>query len=118
MKISFFFIAVFRQGDIGTNWYTVLNGSLDVIVKDSNNSKVREMILIVWVEGVVFRVWVCVCVNVYVYIPSWFMRANVELLSFSFRFSLFFFLFLVADKRLYKRLCPSVRWSVGRSVRW
>ena len=26
------------------------------------------------------------------------------------------FLFLVADKRLYKRLCPSVRPSVGRSV--
>ena len=24
--------------------------------------------------------------------------------------------FLVADKRLYKRLCPSVRWSVGWSV--
>ena len=27
-----------------------------------------------------------------------------------------FFLFLVADKRLYKRLCPSVRWSVGPLV--
>ena len=26
------------------------------------------------------------------------------------------FEFLVADKRLYKRLCPSVRWSVRRSV--
>ena len=26
------------------------------------------------------------------------------------------FEFLVADKRLYKRLCPSVRWSVSRSV--
>ena len=25
--------------------------------------------------------------------------------------------FLIADKRLYKRLCPSVRWSVGPSVR-
>ena len=26
--------------------------------------------------------------------------------------------FLVADTQLYKRLCPSVRWSVGRSVGW
>ena len=24
-----------------------------------------------------------------------------------------FYLFSVADKRLYKRLCPSIRWSVG-----
>ena len=30
---------------------------------------------------------------------------------------LLFSRFLVADKRLYKRLCPSVRWSVGRLVR-
>ena len=35
------------------------------------------------------------------------------LLNFSFAF---FLLFLVADKRLYKRLCPSVRWSVGPLV--
>ena len=31
-------------------------------------------------------------------------------------------IFLVGDKRLYKRLCPSVRpsvrWSVGPLVRW
>ena len=27
------------------------------------------------------------------------------------------FMFLVADTQLYKRLCPSVRWSVGPSVR-
>ena len=26
--------------------------------------------------------------------------------------------FLVADTQLYKRLCPSVRWLVGRSVGW
>ena len=25
--------------------------------------------------------------------------------------------FLVADTQVYKRLCPSVSWSVGRSVR-
>ena len=30
---------------------------------------------------------------------------------------LFLFSFLVADTQLYKRLCPSVRWSVGWSVR-
>ena len=28
----------------------------------------------------------------------------------------FLFVFLVADQRLYKRLCPSVRRSIGRSV--
>ena len=28
----------------------------------------------------------------------------------------FFFRFLVADTQLYKRLCPSVRWSVGPSI--
>ena len=28
----------------------------------------------------------------------------------------FIFSFLVADMQLYKRLCPSVGWSVGRSV--
>ena len=27
-------------------------------------------------------------------------------------------LFLVADTQLYKRLCPSVHWSVGRLVGW
>ena len=31
--------------------------------------------------------------------------------------NLSFYRFLVADTQLYKRLCPSVRWSVGRSVR-
>ena len=27
--------SVFRQGDVGTNWYAVLNGSLDVLVANS-----------------------------------------------------------------------------------
>uniref|UniRef100_A0A8D0GBK6 Rap guanine nucleotide exchange factor 4 n=1 Tax=Sphenodon punctatus TaxID=8508 RepID=A0A8D0GBK6_SPHPU len=30
-------ITLFRQGDIGTNWYTVLAGSLDVKVSDTSN---------------------------------------------------------------------------------
>ena len=39
--------------------------------------------------------------------------AYLALFSFSFRL-----LFLVADTQLYKRLCPSVRWSVGWLVGW
>lgn len=30
-------ITLFRQGDIGTNWYAVLTGSLDVKVSDTSN---------------------------------------------------------------------------------
>uniref|UniRef100_A0ACB8G0E3 Rap guanine nucleotide exchange factor 4 n=1 Tax=Sphaerodactylus townsendi TaxID=933632 RepID=A0ACB8G0E3_9SAUR len=30
-------ITLFRQGDIGTNWYAVLAGSLDVKVSDTSN---------------------------------------------------------------------------------
>ena len=33
-------VAVFRQGDIGTNWYAVLSGSLDVSVNDTQERKV------------------------------------------------------------------------------
>lgn len=29
------FILVFRQGDIGTNWYAVLNGTLEVFLSKS-----------------------------------------------------------------------------------
>uniref|UniRef100_A0A8C3KK17 Rap guanine nucleotide exchange factor 4 n=1 Tax=Calidris pygmaea TaxID=425635 RepID=A0A8C3KK17_9CHAR len=36
-------ITLFRQGDIGTNWYAVLTGSLDVKVSDtSNHQKYRQ----------------------------------------------------------------------------
>ena len=31
---------MFRQGDIGTNWYAVLSGSLDVSVSDTTDTKV------------------------------------------------------------------------------
>ena len=46
---------------------------------------------------------------------------KVKSVCVSFFLSPFLFPFLVADERLYKRLCPSVgplvRWSVGPSVR-
>ena len=32
---------VYRQGDIGTNWYAVLSGSLDVNVSESGDEKVQ-----------------------------------------------------------------------------
>ena len=32
---------VFRQGDIGTSWYAVLSGSLDVKVSETANHQVR-----------------------------------------------------------------------------
>ncbi len=35
-------VVVFRQGDIGTNWYAVLSGSLDVNVSDTGNPKVQK----------------------------------------------------------------------------
>lgn len=33
-------VAVFRQGDIGTNWYTVLSGCLEVLVSETGQKKV------------------------------------------------------------------------------
>jgi len=36
-----FIFPVFRQGDIGTNWYAVLTGSLDVKVSDTSNHQVK-----------------------------------------------------------------------------
>lgn len=35
--------AVFRQGDVGTNWYTVLTGSLAVLTSDSTRPKVHQV---------------------------------------------------------------------------
>ena len=35
---------VFRQGDIGTNWYAVLSGSLNVNVSETGNLKVSQTI--------------------------------------------------------------------------
>ncbi|XP_046573528.1 LOW QUALITY PROTEIN: rap guanine nucleotide exchange factor 4-like [Haliotis rubra] len=32
-------VTLFRQGDVGTNWYTVLSGSLEVTVSESGNQK-------------------------------------------------------------------------------
>lgn len=34
---------VFRQGDIGTSWYAVLSGSLDVKVSETANHQVRSV---------------------------------------------------------------------------
>ena len=34
--------SVFRQGDIGTNWYTVLSGSLEVQVSESGHINVSH----------------------------------------------------------------------------
>lgn len=40
----FFFLClvVFRQGDIGTNWYIVLSGSLEVLVSETGDHKVNQ----------------------------------------------------------------------------
>lgn len=38
--LIYIFIAVFRQGDIGTSWYAVLSGSLDVKVSETANHQV------------------------------------------------------------------------------
>ncbi|XP_025095168.1 rap guanine nucleotide exchange factor 4-like isoform X2 [Pomacea canaliculata] len=35
-------ITLFRQGDVGTNWYTVLTGSLAVLTSDSTRPKVHQ----------------------------------------------------------------------------
>lgn len=32
---------VFRQGDVGTNWYAVLSGSLDMNVSETGDTKVH-----------------------------------------------------------------------------
>jgi len=34
------YFVVFRQGDVGTNWYAVLSGSLDMNVSETGDSKV------------------------------------------------------------------------------
>lgn len=43
MKVSLFFFLVYRQGDIGTSWYAVLSGSLDVKVSETSNYQVRQI---------------------------------------------------------------------------
>jgi len=35
-------VLVFRQGDVGTNWYAVLSGSLDMNVSETGDSKVSQ----------------------------------------------------------------------------
>lgn len=37
---------VFRQGDIGTSWYAVLSGSLDVKVSETANHQVKPGIIL------------------------------------------------------------------------
>lgn len=34
-------LSVFRHGDVGSNWYVCLSGSVDVVLPGSDNSKVR-----------------------------------------------------------------------------
>jgi len=43
------FLSVFRQGDVGTNWYAVLSGSLDMNVSETGDSKVSQLISIILV---------------------------------------------------------------------
>jgi len=40
-------LSVFRQGDVGTNWYAVLSGSLDMNVSETGDSKVSQLISII-----------------------------------------------------------------------
>ena len=47
----------------------------------------------------------------------WFLVLHSQFFVFVFFFFFFFFFFLDASTHLYKRLCPSVRRSVRRSVR-
>ena len=42
--ISCGYLSVFRQGDVGTNWYAVLSGSLDMNVSETGDSKVSHFI--------------------------------------------------------------------------
>ncbi|KAL8578532.1 hypothetical protein ACOMHN_028804 [Nucella lapillus] len=35
-------VTLFRQGDMGTNWYTVLTGSLAVLISDTSRPKVHQ----------------------------------------------------------------------------
>jgi CRP-like cAMP-binding protein len=39
----FIYFAVFRQGDIGTNWYIVISGSLEVLVSETGDHKVKQI---------------------------------------------------------------------------
>lgn len=41
--VKVFFFIVYRQGDIGTSWYAVLSGSLDVKVSETSNYQVRQI---------------------------------------------------------------------------
>lgn len=41
LDMSLLLSTVFRQGDIGTSWYAVLSGSLDVKVSETANHQVR-----------------------------------------------------------------------------
>ena len=41
VSLSLFGSAVFRQGDLGTNWYVVLSGALELSVSETGESKVR-----------------------------------------------------------------------------
>jgi len=44
-------LSVFRQGDVGTNWYAVLSGSLDMNVSETGDSKVSQSTHLSFVFG-------------------------------------------------------------------
>jgi len=46
-------LSVFRQGDVGTNWYAVLSGSLDMNVSETGDSKVTLVIILTRSSGYV-----------------------------------------------------------------
>jgi hypothetical protein len=55
-------LSVFRQGDIGTNWYAVLAGSLDVKVSETSSHQVIYPVI---------KTEMCwVCRSVVRYLPS------------------------------------------------
>lgn len=44
------YLVVFRQGDIGTNWYIVLSGSLEVLVSETGDHKVNQLSSYHWLS--------------------------------------------------------------------
>ena len=45
---SYTCMSVFRQGDVGTNWYAVLSGSLDMNVSETGDAKVSQLTAVIF----------------------------------------------------------------------
>ena len=45
---SYTHMSVFRQGDVGTNWYAVLSGSLDMNVSETGDAKVSQFTSVIF----------------------------------------------------------------------